>query len=121
MAWIARPFYYKTCRGDCAVPAPVKRNSAPIEASPAPESTWPLAIIDRCKNRGQHAHIGLRPGNEERVDLALSKMLVEPRVAESGINGLVKYGLSRRDRPAERGSASAGGASLASNFDGMAA
>jgi hypothetical protein len=48
-------------------------------------------------------------------------MLMELRVAESGINGLVKYGLSRRDRPAERGSASAGGASLASNFDGMAA
>ena len=120
MAWIARPFYYKPAEATALSPA-VKRNSAPNRGLAAPESTWPLAIIDRCKNRGQHAHIGLRPGNEERVDLALSKMLMELRVAESGINGLVKYGLSRRDRPAERGSASAGGASLASNFDGMAA
>ena len=51
----------------------------------------PVAIIDRGKNGGQHAYIGLRTGNDERVDLALSKMLMELRVAKSGIDSLVKY------------------------------
>ena len=56
----------------------------------------PVAIIDRGKNGGQHAHIGLRTGNNERVDLALSKMMMELWVAESGIDSLVKY--DRRGR-----------------------
>lgn len=28
----------------------------------------PIAEIDRAKNRGQHANIGLAPGNQQRVD-----------------------------------------------------
>jgi hypothetical protein len=56
----------------------------------------PVAIIDRGKNGGQQAHIGLRTGNNERVDLALSKMVMELWVAESGIDSLVKYDRRRR-------------------------
>src|SRR5689334_16756620 len=52
----------------------------------------PVAIIDRCKSGRQHTHIGLRSGDDERVDLASAKMLMEVWAAESRIDGLVKYG-----------------------------
>jgi hypothetical protein len=56
----------------------------------------PLAKIDPCNSGGHHEHIGLRSGNDERVDLATAKMLVELWVAESGTNDLIEYGRRRR-------------------------